>query len=139
MTIRGERDGDARGCCPSSTPARNIERHHLPRIFERFYRVDPAAREHGGTGVGLAIVKHLAQGMAGEVGVESGGGIALLDPPPPRGVMSPYVVTRVRGFVAAPSPRGHRLPLERVANRASSKSTPKAASPHDDKERHNEA
>jgi two-component system phosphate regulon sensor histidine kinase PhoR len=52
-----------------------IERHHLARIFERFYRVDPGrSREAGGTGLGLAIVKHLVQGMSGEVGVESGSG-----------------------------------------------------------------
>jgi two-component system phosphate regulon sensor histidine kinase PhoR len=52
-----------------------IERHHLPRIFERFYRVDPGrSREQGGTGLGLAIVKHLVQAMGGDVGVESGAG-----------------------------------------------------------------
>ncbi len=52
-----------------------IDRHHLPRIFERFYRVDPGrAREQGGTGLGLAIVKHLTQAQGGEVGVESGAG-----------------------------------------------------------------
>jgi two-component system phosphate regulon sensor histidine kinase PhoR len=52
-----------------------IDRRHLPRIFERFYRVDPGrAREAGGTGLGLAIVKHLVQAQGGEVGVESGGG-----------------------------------------------------------------
>jgi two-component system phosphate regulon sensor histidine kinase PhoR len=52
-----------------------IERHHLPRIFERFYRVDPGrAREQGGTGLGLAIVKHLVLAQGGDVGVESGAG-----------------------------------------------------------------
>ena len=44
----------------------------LPRIFERFYRVDPArTREGGGTGLGLAIVRHLAHAMEGEVWAES--------------------------------------------------------------------
>ncbi len=52
-----------------------IPSKHLPRVFERFYRVDAGrSRELGGTGLGLSIVKHLVSKIGGEINVDSSDG-----------------------------------------------------------------
>jgi two-component system phosphate regulon sensor histidine kinase PhoR len=53
-----------------------IARQHLPRLTERFYRVDRGrSRNAGGTGLGLAIVKHIVNRHRGHLSIESEEGV----------------------------------------------------------------
>jgi two-component system phosphate regulon sensor histidine kinase PhoR len=77
-----------------------IEAHHVPRLTERFYRVDKArSREVGGTGLGLAIVKHVLARHGATLSVRSTPGEGST-------FSCDFPVDRV-GTVSAPAPSTH--------------------------------
>jgi two-component system, OmpR family, heavy metal sensor histidine kinase CusS len=56
-----------------------IPPEHLPRLFDRFYRVDPARRQSEGAGLGLAITRSIVRAHGGEVSVRSAGGLTTFE------------------------------------------------------------
>jgi len=72
VTVRASQDGVHAVAVAVADTGVGIPRVDLPRVTERFYRVDKArSRELGGTGLGLAIVKHLVLAHGGELAIES--------------------------------------------------------------------
>ena len=89
VTLFSERNGEGVWIGVRDTGI-GIAPEHVSRIFERFYRVDPArSREAGGTGLGLSIVRHLAEAHGGRVRAEStlgrGTTVVALFPSTPNG------------------------------------------------------
>jgi two-component system, OmpR family, phosphate regulon sensor histidine kinase PhoR len=70
------RTGDSDGCVSVQDSGIGIAPEHLPRLTERFYRIDRGrSRESGGTGLGLAIVKHVAQRHQATLHIQSRQGV----------------------------------------------------------------
>ena len=75
VTIEARRDG-ARALLAVRDEGEGIPAEHLPRLTERFYRVDAArSRDAGGTGLGLAIVKHIVERHRGTLDIRSAPGM----------------------------------------------------------------
>jgi len=86
IDVQWAASGDGWGTLRVSDTGIGIAREHLPRLTERFYRVDGSrSRDTGGTGLGLSIVKHVVQRHGGEIEIQSepgkGSSFRLLLPP----------------------------------------------------------
>lgn len=76
VTIGLRRDGDTLIRLSVADQGDGIASEHLPRLTERFYRVDPGrSRAQGGTGLGLAIVKHIVERHRGRLDIASTPGV----------------------------------------------------------------
>ena len=87
ITIAAQPSSNGGGEIRVVDTGRGVDAEHLPRLFDRFYRVDPSRADHReGTGLGLAIVRSIMELHGGEVTIDSdpayGTTVALLFPPP---------------------------------------------------------
>jgi two-component system phosphate regulon sensor histidine kinase PhoR len=106
-------DGSGEFAVRDSGPG--IEREHIPRLTERFYRVDGSrSRETGGTGLGLSIVKHVVQRHGGELDIQS---------EPGKGSNFRLVFPACRVRAAAPAREPHDQPAEEATRGAASVET----------------
>ena len=106
VTIGLRRDGDTLIRLSVTDEGDGIAAEHLPRLTERFYRVDPGrSRAQGGTGLGLAIVKHIVERHRGRLDIASTPGVgttvSILLPPAPLAEILPTAIT---GAVTIVSP-----------------------------------
>ena len=108
--LRWARRDDGAGLIEVRDDGIGIAREHLPRLTERFYRVDGSrSRDTGGTGLGLSIVKHVMQRHGGEVTVDSEPGKGsvfglVLPAPRVRALQKPMVPALDAAAVSQSSP-----------------------------------
>lgn len=98
VTLGLRRDGETLIRLSVADEGDGIAAEHLPRLTERFYRVDPGrSRAQGGTGLGLAIVKHIVERHRGRLDIASTPGVgtivSILLPPAPFAAILPTATT----------------------------------------------